>query len=186
MGTLRMSGLHKSARRALAALALTVAVVAGGACSDSGAPEEIPASAAQPTSATPIIPTSTTTTHARSRHIEAVFDGEHCRYSGPDVARGDTEVSFENRTESAAGLAFLALVDEAAGQAEIDLVGTRFSVQGAPPPEAVQLVGVLDAGPGDSATQIAPLTPGTYLIDCVTFTNAGPDEVWRVAVLEVE
>ncbi len=181
-----MSSFHGSARRALTAIAVMVAIVGCGACSDAGTPEDISASEGRPTSAAATNKANSTTTHTSSRHIEARLDGEHCRYSGPDVASGDTEVTFENQTERAAGLAFLALVDATAGREEIDLVGTRFSVGGAPPPKQVRLVGVLQADPGDSATQIAPLTPGTYLIDCVTFTNAEPDEVWRVAVLEVE
>lgn len=167
-----MTSLHTTARQTLPALVVIVAMVG---CNDT------PVREVQPTSVT-----ASATTHASSRHIEATLDGEHCSFSGPGVASGDTKVTFENQTGRAAGLAFMALVDQAAGQAEIARVGTHFSVGGAPPPEEVQLVGVLQADPGNSATQIAPLTPGTYLIDCVTFTTAGPDEVWRVAVLEVE
>lgn len=114
------------------------------------------------------------------------LDGERCTYSGPDAARGDTEVTFENQTLGAAGLAFLALLDVSLRNEEAALIGTRFSVAGEPPPESLQLVGVLEANPGDSATQVAPLAPGTYFIDCVTFTAGGPDQVWRVAVLDVE
>lgn len=178
-----MSSFRSPVRRALPAVAVIVVMVGGGACSDTAAPANTSATEVPATSETTA---TSSTTHALSRHIEASLDGEHCRYAGPDVASGDTEVTFENHTERAAGLAFLALVDEAAGQGEIDRVGTRFSAGGAPPPEEVRLVGVLEADPGDSATQVAPLTPGTYLIDCVTFSAAGPDEVWRVAVLEVE
>ena len=116
----------------------------------------------------------------------AAFDGETCDYSGPDSVGSDgIEVSFENNSSSGAGLAFLSLVDESARSEEVALIGTRASVAGAPPGEALELVGVLEADAGATTTQDAPLPAGTYFIDCVTFSAGGPDEVWRAAVLEV-
>lgn len=186
-----MSTIHMAVRGALPALAV-ILLLAG--CSDAAAPattEVGPTAASAATSMTPpetTTTTSSTTTTARptSRSIEVTLDGERCTYSGPDAARGDTEVTFENQTQGAAGIAFLALLDVSLRNEEAALIGTRFSVAGEPPPESLQLVGVLEADPGDSATQVAPLTPGTYFIDCVTFTAGGPDQVWRVAVLDVE
>lgn len=183
-----MSTIHMAVRGALPALAV-ILLLAG--CSDAAAPattEVGPTAASAATSMTPPETTTTSSTTARptSRSIEVTLDGERCTYSGPDAARGDTEVTFENQTLGAAGLAFLALLDVSLRNEEAALIGTRFSVAGEPPPESLQLVGVLEAIPGDSATQVAPLTPGTYFIDCVTFTAGGPDQVWRVAVLDVE
>lgn len=186
-----MSTIHTAVRGALPALAVILLLTG---CSDAAAPattEVAPTAASAATSMTPpetTTTTSSTTTTARptSRSIEVTLDGERCTYSGPDAARGDTEVTFENQTQGAAGLALLALLDVSLRNEEAALIGTRFSVAGEPPPESLQLVGVLEADPGDSATQVAPLTPGTYFIDCVTFTAGGPDQVWRVAVLDVE
>lgn len=179
-----MSTIHMAARGALPALVVTL-VVAG--CSDAAAPATTEvattAASAQTTIATT---TTTTTTRPPSGSIEVTLDDELCTYSGPDGAGGDTEVTFENQTDGAAGLAFLALTDASLRDELAASIGTRFSVAGAPPPESLQLVGVLEADPGESATQVAPLTPGTYFVDCVTFTAAGPDQVWRVAVLDVE
>ena len=117
----------------------------------------------------------------------ATFNGDECTYTGPDsVGTTDIEVSFENKSDENAALAFLALIDESARADEVALIGTRNSVGGADPEGATELAGILQAEPGETVTQTAPLTPGTYLLDCVTFSAGGPDEVWRVAVLEVE
>ena len=117
----------------------------------------------------------------------ATFDGESCSYTGPgSVSAGDIEVMFVNNSNAAAGLAFLSLIDEAARAEEVDLIGTRVKVDGQNPEGAVRLAGVLEANPGEEATQAVPISSGTYLLDCVTFSAGGPDEVWRVAVLEVQ
>jgi hypothetical protein len=116
----------------------------------------------------------------------ATFDGEQCQYSGPEsVGSGDIEVTFENNSGEAASLAFLALRDESARAEAAATMGTRTSVGGAPPPDYMELVGQLPADPNATATQTAPLTSGTYFLDCVTFGLDGPNEVWRVAILEV-
>lgn len=117
----------------------------------------------------------------------ATFDGEDCGYSGPAaVDAGDVEIVFVNNSDVGAGLAFLTLIDESAREEEVALIGTRIPVQGQNPEGAVRLAGVLEANAGEEATQTVPMSTGTYLLDCVTFSTAGPDEVWRVAVLEVQ
>lgn len=117
---------------------------------------------------------------------QATFDGEECEYSGPESIDGaDLEVTFVNDSGDDAALAFLDLMDESARAEEVALIGTRFAVGGAPPAGATELAGVLRADPGQRETQTAPLSSGTYLLDCVTFSAGAPDEVWRVAVLEV-
>lgn len=118
----------------------------------------------------------------------ASFDGEECTYAGPESVQADEiEVTFENSSEELAALAFLSLDDESARDEETASIGGGpVSVGGANPEGATSLAGVLEADPGQEATQTAPLPAGTYLLDCVTFSPAGPDEVWRVAVLEVE
>lgn len=118
----------------------------------------------------------------------AAFDGDQCEYSGPESVRGgDLDVKFENNSDSPAALAFLNLVDESARAEESAQIGTRVSVDGAPPGGAIELMGLLQAEPGTEESQTAPLPAGTYFLDCVTFSADGaPDEVWRVAAIEVE
>lgn len=120
-------------------------------------------------------------------NLSATFDGETCTYSGPDAVRSDEiDATFVNRSDEPAALSFISLQDESARADELALIGTRITVEGALPGPQVRLAGVLEANPGQEATRDAPLSPGTYFLDCVTFDGPAPDEVWRIAVVEVD
>jgi len=114
------------------------------------------------------------------------FDGEECTYSGPEsVEQTDIEFTYTNTSSVNSSLAFLNLTDESGRSEASSMIGTRTSVTGEPPPAYLEMVGILQAAPGDEVTQTAPLVAGTYFLDCVTFSGELPDEVWRAAELEV-
>ena len=122
-----------------------------------------------------------------ARSPTATFDGEVCTYSGPDsVNEGDIEVTFENNSDGIAALVFLLLVDESARADEVARIGSRTSVEGAPPGSAVEFDALVEADPREKAIETVRLTSGTHLVDCVTFTGIAPNEVWRVALVEVD
>ena len=114
-----------------------------------------------------------------------VFDGETCRYQGPDTFRpGPTEVTFRNESGAYVALAFLALPEDEADRADaLALIGQDLVITD---PDSADLAGVVLAEPGEEVTQEAPLPVGSYLLDCAMFDGDRPAHAWRAAAIDVE
>jgi hypothetical protein len=154
---LRPGARRTSRRPLLSALALLVAVLASAACS--GESSGIP-------------------------RLAVVFDGAHCTYDGPDrVSAGDIQVSFANDGDDPAGLSFLRLP---IGMAVDPGVGADGPITSPEPQDGVEVVGVVEVDAGEDGDELAALTSGTHVLDCVTFGPDGPDHFWRGAVLDVD
>lgn len=118
---------------------------------------------------------------------EVTFDGATCVYRGPGlIEQGMVEFTTVNSGSSTVGLAGW-LMTEPALSAELERtpVGTDMALDPTAPMPEGRMWFVFDTGTGESTTWPVTLMAGTYLIDCVTYTNGVSDHVWRPAQIEV-
>jgi hypothetical protein len=116
-------------------------------------------------------------------HLTAVFDGARCDIDGPDrVKAGDIKISFANDSDDAAGLAVLSVPT---GMDVDPGVGVDGPIASPEPERGTEIVGVIELDAADNASELAALTPGTHVLDCVTYGPNGPRHFWRGAILDV-
>jgi hypothetical protein len=131
---------------------------------------------------------TTTTSGVATGPLELVvtYDGEACAYSGPDRATLDDEISltFVNESEDSVFVSLRQIPPDRIDELE-QLVGTDFDWTAQTDIEP-SLYADQFAGPGQETTSAFLAVPGTYVVDCTLFDNAGVRlHTWWPAALEV-
>ena len=166
-------------------LILCVLVVA--ACGGDDA-TETDSDAPTATTATTVATTTTTTAGADAGPLAIVgtYDGEDCRFAGPDTASIDDEfsVTLVNDSADAAFLRVLLIPPDRLADIE-PLVGIDFDFSGGRTTSLNPTIyGEADPFSESSSRAFLP-SPGKYLVECALVEGATPVHVWWLATLEV-